>query len=294
LLEHHIVLDAILIGEGSQNKDLLALVKASNGYAFAPETISQALELCELETLLSRHERPAISEQDWNKSLGGEQAMKTMLLKLGQRARFEHVGFGVAPPRREPSELASRSMNVARAIETHSSKDSPYAEGESGDGERESGGKESAGQGMTSAARQSLVKHLRFLAKNPHPAMDIFPSESNLAFWKVILTAPQEESCLYAKGTYMLYVQVTTMRIFFQNCMMHFCLSFCVCLFFSRARHTLTCKHTLTLAVSGRLPKPTSHSPLQDTGEEKDLKETGRIWSETDFSVFFSRYCTST
>lgn len=109
----------------------------------------------------------------------------------------------------EPSELSFRSMNVARAIETHSNKDGRNnEEAESGGGDSESVEKDHvSGEGMTSAARQSLVKHLRFLAKNPHPAMDSFRSESNLAFWKVILTAPQEDSCLYANGTYMLYVQ---------------------------------------------------------------------------------------
>jgi len=108
LLKHRIVLDAILIAEGSKNSELLALVKASkfwtldfgvgsswlrghpqgpetnsggwlpatshtqvtrprrmslrNCYGFAPDTISQALELCELETLFSLSERPVISE----------------------------------------------------------------------------------------------------------------------------------------------------------------------------------------------------------------------------------------
>ena len=52
-----------------------------------------------------------------------------------------------------------------------------------------------------------MLKELRFLAKNPPPAMDIFPCESNLAFWKVILTAPREDSCLYSNGTFMLYLQ---------------------------------------------------------------------------------------
>ena len=34
LLQHRIVLDAILIGEGQENSDVMALVKATNGYAF--------------------------------------------------------------------------------------------------------------------------------------------------------------------------------------------------------------------------------------------------------------------
>lgn len=67
LLEHRIILDAILIGEGRKNSDLIALVKATNGYAFAPTGMSRALELCELETLLSSNERPVLSDRDWPK-----------------------------------------------------------------------------------------------------------------------------------------------------------------------------------------------------------------------------------
>jgi len=67
LLQHRIVLDAILIGEGQENSDVMALVKATNGYAFAPTSMSEALELCELETLLSSDERPVLTPQDWPK-----------------------------------------------------------------------------------------------------------------------------------------------------------------------------------------------------------------------------------
>ena len=208
LLEHRIVLDAILIGEGSQNSELLALVKASNGYAFAPDTISQALELCELVTLLSLNERPVISDLAWQKP-GSEHVIKGMLSKLGRSAKVEDVGFGVAPPRREPSELSSRSMNVARAIATHGSEEGAEAAAGLGGAAPPRAAKDHVpGEGgMTAAARQRLLKELRFLAKNPHPAMDIFPCESNLAFWKVILTAPREDSCLYSNGTFMLYLQ---------------------------------------------------------------------------------------
>ena len=68
-----------------------------------------------------------------------------------------------------------------------------------------------SGEGMTSAGRQRLMQELRFLAKNPHPAMDIFPSESSLGLlescfdWGI--------RCLYPHGTYMLDVQVTTIQL---------------------------------------------------------------------------------
>jgi hypothetical protein len=62
-----------------------------------------------------------------------------------------------------------------------------------------------SGDSMNSAALQRLLKEIRYLAKNPHPAMDIFPKREQR---KVIIIAFKEDSCLYANGTYMLYIQV--------------------------------------------------------------------------------------
>ena len=52
-----ITLDAICIG-GSRSEPLRAMAKATRGYCFQPETLRDALKLCELETLLAQHERP--------------------------------------------------------------------------------------------------------------------------------------------------------------------------------------------------------------------------------------------
>ena len=103
-------------------------------------------------------------------------------------------------------------MNVEKAIEMHSSKDAAASRGLGGAASESAATDLVSGESMNSAARQRLLKELRYLAKNPHPAMDIFPRESNLAFWKVIMKAPKEGSCLYANGTYMLYLQVQTTR----------------------------------------------------------------------------------
>ena len=139
-------------------------MKASNGYAFAPENISQALELCELETLLSMNERPGISYQNWEKPIGSERVIKGMPSRLGRSAKFEQVGFGVAPASREPRELSSQSMNVGRAIETHSSQDTSAGadSGGLGVGGGESSVKDLGSvEGMTSAGRQRLMQELR-------------------------------------------------------------------------------------------------------------------------------------
>jgi hypothetical protein len=100
-----------------------------------------------------------------------------MLATKGANAKTEDVGMGVAPPRREPAELDAPSFNVKRALETYGSEqgasDAPEPSGN-----------------LTRQSRKRLMQELKYLAEDPHPAMDVFPSESNLAFWKVIMTAP--------------------------------------------------------------------------------------------------------
>ena len=103
-------------------------------------------------------------------------------------------------------------MNVEKAIEMHSSKDAAANRGLGGAASESAATDLVSGESINSAARQCLLKELRYLAKNPHPAMDIFPSESYLAFWKVITKAPKEDSCLYANGTYLLYLEVQKAR----------------------------------------------------------------------------------
>jgi len=65
---------------------------------------------------------------------------------------------------------------VSRALSSEASKDSAL-----GGAAREKGA-------ISSLARQRLMQELRHLSQNPHPAMDVFPVESNLAFWNVVMT----------------------------------------------------------------------------------------------------------
>jgi hypothetical protein len=180
LLKHHIVLDAILLGESKSNSELMALVKVSNGYAFAPDTITQALELCELETVLSMNERPVISQEAWQEP-GNQRVMERLLSALGKSAKTEDVGYGVAPARREPCELSSSSVNVTCALERHKDE---AAIGDLDAGAPEPGSE--ASSRMTAFTRKRLLHEMRSLSNNPHPDVDVYPSESNLAFWKVV------------------------------------------------------------------------------------------------------------
>ena len=68
LQKNKIVLDAIMIGSDDPNDDLHAIAKASRGYSFHPENIKDALELNELELLLSCEKRKALQIEVKKKS----------------------------------------------------------------------------------------------------------------------------------------------------------------------------------------------------------------------------------
>jgi hypothetical protein len=58
LLEHGIVVDVIQIGDARDSELLRGIAYATGGYRFAPKTLREALQICELEPMLSLHERP--------------------------------------------------------------------------------------------------------------------------------------------------------------------------------------------------------------------------------------------
>ena len=96
-----------------------------------------------------------------------------MLAWKGTNARTEDFGMGFAPPRCEPAELAAPSFSVKRALETYKESDAP-----------------GPAQALSSQARKRLMRELKHLSEHPHPAMDVLPSETNIAFWKVVMAEP--------------------------------------------------------------------------------------------------------
>jgi hypothetical protein len=83
LLESKIVLDAIMIGTDAENQKLMALTKLTNGLCFAPQNVNEALDICELETLLALKARPAIESSQWK-----QPGAPLTMIKLLNKARY--------------------------------------------------------------------------------------------------------------------------------------------------------------------------------------------------------------
>jgi len=64
-------------------------------------------------------------------------------------------------------------------------------------------------QGTTNSrlSRRYNLSEARAVMDNQHPHIDVYVSESNMGFWKVVMEGPPESP--YASGTFVLYVEMT-------------------------------------------------------------------------------------
>jgi hypothetical protein len=155
LLKHRIVLDVIGIADGAANKTLLAISKITHGQCFAPGTIAEALELCELETLLSLGQRPATDMEAWKKP-GPLVAMQQLIDSI----LYEHDADDLLtfhretlPERRQPEEIKAPSMTLSMAALVRA----PTAT-------------------ATAGVQRRLMFEISKLLKDPHPNFDIYPT----------------------------------------------------------------------------------------------------------------------
>lgn len=181
LVKHGIVLDSVSIGD-EYNLDLKTVSYLTGGYAFVPRKLEDAIGVCELEPVLSQHERPAIVRP----------VVPALITAQGFRLAATHAGAttfnrDIFPARKKHpwledsfvkiSTLQGRAQNVA-------SDDS---------------------QGIQSGIRtRRLLTEIRDISMNPHPSYDVYVSESNMGFWKVVLAGPAGSA--YENAAFMLYL----------------------------------------------------------------------------------------
>ncbi|KAH9205235.1 ubiquitin-conjugating enzyme/RWD-like protein, partial [Leptodontidium sp. 2 PMI_412] len=51
-----------------------------------------------------------------------------------------------------------------------------------------------------------LLSEIKAMIDNPHHYMDIYVSQSNMGFWKVVMQGPPDSP--YADGTFLLYIEL--------------------------------------------------------------------------------------
>ncbi|KAL0957929.1 hypothetical protein HGRIS_000110 [Hohenbuehelia grisea] len=174
LQRDHIVVDSVQVG-GHSDRVLHAISVATGGYRLSPNTsLSDALSIFDLETMLFSGERPS----------RGRLAPVTTDLQLAYFARKDVYPVDIVTvdkfPQRAPHDKMKEIVKpAAKTMMTHNS--------------------------AKDDRTKRIMKELKVLVADPHPQIDLYVNEQDITFLKVILEAPKDiEGCPYKGGCFLL------------------------------------------------------------------------------------------
>lgn len=208
LYNANIVLDSIVIGTAF-TESLFKISKHTGGYAFCPKTRSALFQIFLLETFVDITMRPDIERVpmlNFSTSIPKPPDMgdtfnfpecrqhpnqSDSFVSLREGARFFQ-------PNSRSSLFSSRSSNATVSVRAPSisSWDTMTLNSRTND---------SVSTGA-SGAHRIILREVRQMAANQHPYMDVYISESNMGFWKVVMQGPPASP--YVKGTFVLYIEM--------------------------------------------------------------------------------------
>ncbi|KAH5558945.1 peptidylprolyl isomerase [Parastagonospora nodorum] len=189
LHQQEIILDAFCLGDTS-NVDLQTVSYLTQGYAFHPQTLEEAMTICELEPVLSSLERakPQEKRSRYADSYYYRDAFHvyptlSRFRMANEEVIVEHVSKDDFTKRKEHPQLADEFVELG-TFSKHST------------------------QARTDGNLRLSRVHteIRNSGAHKHPHYDIYINESNMAFWKVVMQGPPEST--YAGGTFLLYIDM--------------------------------------------------------------------------------------
>lgn len=183
LRKEKITVDSICIGN-SENTDLKAISYLLGGYAFKPKDLTTALGLCEMETMLSLLERPEVVMRPWN-GLG----LQTHFESAKRNTPYTQLTKDVVPPRRQHDRLSDSVLELTTAMSARRSASSAMA---------------GAATTRSNTRTTRLLSEMQVVAQNPSPQYDVYVSEVDMSFWKVVMAGPTDTP--YEAGTFLLYL----------------------------------------------------------------------------------------
>lgn len=191
-----IVLDAIHVGTQPMDAELHMLAKCTGGYVFKPQTVRDALRINELETVLHGPERPAPARLLPQVSSHSDlRAFRPALYPV------DKADDTTIPPRRQPAQLSHRAVPLASVVEG--------ARGDqAGDAPGSGGGAAGDARGNARGRQRRLLREMGALMQAPHPNFDVYPCESDMGFWRLVLAMDQATDMFtpYAQGCWLLYI----------------------------------------------------------------------------------------
>jgi len=197
-----VVLDAIMIGEGKDNHILRSMSKVTNGYAFAPQTLTEALNINELETVLSISERPEIQID-----IGFNDVIDLVEYSNLEKYPLNVCNREVVPTRKMPVDLNKPVTSLENAVEQVSKDVVMDVDEDLIAPPTQNTAQSEVSQAVQEKQRtRRILKELRSLLKEPHPNFDIYPNSSNIGFWQIVMEVDPEGSH-YSGGTWLLYAE---------------------------------------------------------------------------------------
>lgn len=193
LKNNNIVVDVVAIGDANKFECplLKSVAYATGGYYFKPSTLKEALHLNELETFLSSKDREPRKENP----IRTFEQFKT----LSRSDDFDTAENAT----RKLDPLVNTRVNTLEKSLTHPS--SAVAMDIASAARNTNELAVASPLSRSEYSRKRILTDMRKLIKKPHSAVDIFPSEADIGFWKLILEGP--DSTPYSKGCWILYIK---------------------------------------------------------------------------------------
>lgn len=185
LFQNDVALDSICLGS-EKNTKLFAISHTLGCYKFSPFSLANALQICEMEVVLGLIDRPslvAVAQKAWSRS-----TFRARFLSGQQAVRSTVVNDHTFPQHKTHPNMDDTFIPLADAARL------------------------SGGRAMTSSisARSNLrVSRLlnemrQIVTGGPRATYDVYVSESDIAFWLVIMQGPNDTP--YEGGTFMIYL----------------------------------------------------------------------------------------
>jgi uncharacterized protein YegL len=199
LYTNDIVLDAIVIGTDS-TKDLFKVAKHTGGYAFNPKTRSAMFQIPLLETVIDIKTRPDIVKVPITNFRNSKPKPADMPNSFDFPQCRPHINqddyfIALRDAHRFLTSLSKQTSQATSAASTSSGLSTT------------SGKTTMSGTtlGIPGLGRH-VLNEIRAMIDNQHEYMDVYVSESNMGFWKVVMQGPPESP--YEGGTFLLYVEI--------------------------------------------------------------------------------------
>lgn len=191
LRQNQVVVDSICLGN-VDNWDLRTISYFLGSYRFQPHDLTTALAICEMEHMLTQLERPPVKMPTtgtarnvaafWSRFINSRPyASPTIMTRDAYPERKAHPNFN------DSFILLADSVRGVNARR---------------------GGRPPTNnaRGGMNLRTMRLMQDMRSIVLNPHVHYDCYISETNMAFWKIVMEGPPESP--YESGTFLLYLDI--------------------------------------------------------------------------------------